>query len=129
MLPNVALFPQIWGFYCFLLSKTLYCFQTIKSLSEVYHSPHDIDLLVGGLAERPDGDSLLGPTLSCIVADQFLRTRRGDRYFYSNEDQPVPFSKAQIREIDRISLARIFCDNGDDIETMQNNVFKRLSVR
>lgn len=101
----------------------------MKSLSDVYHSPHDVDLLVGGLAERADGDSLLGPTLSCIIADQFMRTRRGDRYFYSNEEQPVPFSNAQIREIEGVTLARIFCDNGDDIETMQQNVFRKLSVK
>lgn len=84
---------------------------------------------MGGLGERPDGDSLLGPTLSCIIADQFLRTRQGDRYFYTNENQPTPFSRAQIREIERVSLARIFCDNGDDIELMQNDVFRKLSVR
>lgn len=103
--------------------------QAVKALSDVYQSPEDIDLIIGGLAEVPSGGSLMGPTLSCLIADQFLRSKQGDRYFYSNMNQPVPFTKAQISEIEKVSLARIFCDNGDDIESMQNNVFKKLSVR
>lgn len=103
--------------------------QTVKALSDVYQSPEDIDLIVGGLAEVPTGGSLMGPTLSCIIADQFLRSKQGDRYFYTNRKQPVPFTQAQISEIEKVSLARIFCDNGDDIEAMQGNVFKKLSVR
>ncbi|NP_001164313.1 peroxidase precursor [Tribolium castaneum] len=101
--------------------------EVIESLSRVYNSPRDIDLIAGGIAEKPAGDSLFGPTFSCIVADQFLRTRRGDRYFYTNENQPAPFGNAQLREIEKVTLARIFCDNGDDIEMMQPQVFKRIS--
>lgn len=103
--------------------------QAVKALSDVYQSPEDIDLIVGGLAEVPTGGSIMGPTLSCIIADQFLRSKQGDRYFYNNVKQPVPFTKAQISEIEKVTLARIFCDNGDDIESMQANVFKTLSVR
>ncbi|XP_063908765.1 peroxidase-like isoform X2 [Zophobas morio] len=101
--------------------------EVINSLSEAYGSPRDIDLIVGGILERPSSESLFGPTFLCIFADQFLRTRRGDRYFYTNEYQPAPFSKAQIREIEKVTLARIFCDNGDDIQQMQRNVFKKIS--
>lgn len=103
--------------------------EIIASLSHVYNSPRDIDLIVGGISEKPAEDSLFGPTLSCIVADQFLRTRRGDRYFYTNENQPAPFSVSQLREIEKVTLARIFCDNGDDIEIMQSEAFKRIGER
>ncbi|RZC42334.1 peroxidase, partial [Asbolus verrucosus] len=99
--------------------------EVIASLSKVYVSPLDIDLIVGGLSEEAAEDSLFGPTLSCIIADQFLRTRRGDRYFYDNENQPAPFSRSQIREIEKVTLARIFCDN-TDIKTMQPNVFRLI---
>lgn len=95
----------------------------------MYGSPHDIDLFVGGLAERPDGDSLLGPTFSCLIADQFLRTKRGDRYFYSNAEQPYPFTAQQLEQLRRTSLARVYCDNGDGIRSMQKNVFRAISER
>lgn len=103
-----------------------FMFKVVKTLSEVYGDARDVDLIVGGMLEKPAGDSLFGPTLSCIVADQFLRSRRGDRYFYTNDDQPAPFSQAQIREINKITLARIFCDNGDDVKQMQSNVFRKI---
>lgn len=103
--------------------------QTVQALSEVYRSPEDIDLIVGGLAEIPTGGSVMGPTFSCIIADQFLRSKKGDRYFYSNEEQPVPFTQAQLGEIEKVTLARVFCDNADNVESMQRNVFKKLTVR
>lgn len=95
----------------------------------IYQSPHDIDLLVGGMSEVPDEDSLVGPTFSCIIADQMLRTKRGDRYFYTSNEQPKPFSQEQSTEIEKATLARIFCDNGDDIMYMQPNVFKKIEQR
>lgn len=89
----------------------------------------DIDLIVGGISEKVHGDSLFGPTLSCIISDQFLRTRHGDRYYYKNENQPLPFSRAQIKEIEKVSLARIFCDNLDNFRKIQSNVFRKVLSR
>lgn len=94
---------------------------------KVYRSPDDIDLLIGGMSERSDKDSILGPTFSYIIADQLLRTKQGDRYFYKNPNQPKPFTSAQLAEIEKVTLARIFCDNGDEIQRMQPNVFNKIN--
>lgn len=56
-----------------------------------------------------------------------LRTRNGDRYFYNNHEQPSPFTKEQLAEINKVTLARIFCDNTNDIKVMQQDVFKKLT--
>lgn len=102
--------------------------EAIQSLSNVYKHVNDVDLLVGGMLETPENGSLLGPTLSCIVADQFKATRCGDRYFYSNLNQPYPFSEIQLKEIEKATLAGVLCENGG-IEFMQLDAFQKVSER
>lgn len=92
--------------------------QTGRKLSSVYKHPDDIDLWIGGLLEAAKADALLGPTFSEIIADQFSRFRRGDRYFYehSPEINPAALNSYQLSEIRKSSMARILCDNADGIE-------------
>lgn len=88
-----------------------------EHLEQVYKSPHDIDLFVGGLLESSEDDAVVGPTFRDIIADQFSRLRRGDRYFYEHNPSinPGHFTEAQLQEIRKISLARIICDNSDHL--------------
>ena len=44
----------------------------MRSLRSVYKNVADIDLFVGGLMENKLAGGLLGPTFSCIIADQVL---------------------------------------------------------
>ena len=57
-------------------------FQTLDRLQMVYSNVDDIDLLIGVLAELPSEGAMVGPTLQCILGEQFYRTRHGDRLFY-----------------------------------------------
>ncbi|XP_045467735.1 peroxidase-like isoform X2 [Harmonia axyridis] len=102
--------------------------KAIESLKKSYKSVDDLDLIVGGLAEKPER-GMFGPTLTCVLKDQFERTRGSDRYFYSNPDQPSPFSHSQLKEIEKVTLARIICDNSEKIEKIPPKVFEIVSKR
>jgi hypothetical protein len=52
------------------------------NLADAYTSVNDIDAWGGGLAESRLGGALVGETWRAIIADQFIRLRDGDRFFY-----------------------------------------------
>ena len=56
----------------------------------------DIDLFTGGVSEWQAPGSILGPTFACILAEQFSRYRKGDRFWYeNNRDNPYPFTEGK----------------------------------
>ncbi|KHJ81255.1 animal hem peroxidase, partial [Oesophagostomum dentatum] len=89
-------------------------------LKSLYGHVANIDLWVGGIAEKRMPDALMGPTFACLIGDQFRRLRDGDRFWYENEGI---FTKLQLQQIKKASLARLLCDNGDTIDRVQSNVF------
>ena len=68
--------------------------QDFDRLRKLYEHVEDIDLYVGMLAEPPEDDSLVGTTLRCLLADQFYRLKRGDRFYYELGHQPSSFTKS-----------------------------------
>ncbi|KAL3108041.1 hypothetical protein niasHT_018203 [Heterodera trifolii] len=89
-------------------------------LSSNYASPDDIDLYVGAMVEDPVVGGLVGPTIACIIGDQFKRSRDGDRFYFEN---PGIFTDAQTTELKKTSLSRILCDNGDRITEVPSQAF------
>jgi len=51
-------------------------------LLKLYKTWDDIDLLVGALLEKHVDDAMVGPTMRCIIKEQFVRTKTADRFFY-----------------------------------------------
>ncbi|XP_066958962.1 peroxinectin A-like [Macrobrachium rosenbergii] len=98
--------------------------EVIDSLQEVYSDLEDVDLYIGGVSERPFLDGILGPTFSCIIADQFLRMKRGDRFWYEYKDSPGAFTKKQLKELHKVTFARILCNNIPELITIQPYAFK-----
>lgn len=71
----------------------------IKQLRQTYKSVYDVDLLVGGALESilhnetDENDApYFGPTLQCIIGEQFYRLKMGDSYFYTNPKSPHKFT-------------------------------------
>lgn len=96
-----------------LMNKTAYQY------SKIYKHVDDIDLWSAGIAERKMANSAVGPTMACIIARQFLNTKRGDRFWYENSNQLSSFTQAQLKEIKKATLAKLLCMNGDDIPKIQ----------
>ncbi|GIX91612.1 peroxidase [Caerostris extrusa] len=78
----------------------------------------DIDLwTMVGIAEYPVPGAVVGPTFACLIGEQFANIRRGDRFWYENHGWPSTYSP----EIRKVRLARILCDNADEMLTVQYN--------
>lgn len=95
--------------------------QTVRDkLKNLYGSVHNIDVWVGGILEDQVDGGKVGPLFSCLLLEQFKRLRDGDRFWFEN---PNVFKPEQLAQIKKTSLARILCDNGDNIDTIGENVF------
>uniref|UniRef100_A0A673VDL4 Lactoperoxidase n=1 Tax=Suricata suricatta TaxID=37032 RepID=A0A673VDL4_SURSU len=92
-----------------------------EKLRRLYGSSLNIDLFPALMVEDLVPGSRLGPTLMCLLSTQFKRLRDGDRLWYEN---PGVFSPAQLTQIRQTSLARILCDNADNITRVQRDVFR-----
>jgi len=89
-----------------------------KRLASVYANPDQIDLWIGSLCEPPSGDAMVGETLSALLRHQFLRLRRGDRFWYER------YLDSELRSlIERQTLAVIIRRNTEIGRELQDNVF------
>lgn len=50
-----------------------------KSLLDLYGTPDNIDVWLGGVAEPFVNGGRVGPLFACLIATQFQRIRQGDR--------------------------------------------------
>ncbi|XP_054154519.1 peroxidase-like [Oppia nitens] len=64
----------------------------IKQLKQVYKDYKDIDLIIGGLAERHMHGSNIGPTFACMIGIQFYHLKFGDRFYFEHGDQAGSFT-------------------------------------
>lgn len=111
------------------------CWRTLKTLTGktlpkacgsnvityVCSDVEDVDLYTGALGERPLQGSLLGPTLTCLILDQFVRLKVGDRFWYEN---PQTFTLEQLEEIRKTSLAEVICRNSDNLKDIPPRVME-----
>ncbi|KAK5871493.1 hypothetical protein PBY51_004374 [Eleginops maclovinus] len=77
-------------------------------LMDLYGTPDNIDVWLGGVAEPFVNGGRVGPLFACLIATQFEKIRKGDRLWWENEGV---FTEAQRESLKQTSLARIICDN------------------
>ncbi|XP_013149587.1 PREDICTED: peroxidase [Papilio polytes] len=100
---------------------------SLSRICKIYNNVDDIDLYTGALAEQPHG-RLLGPTLTCLLADQFLRLKIGDRFWYETDDPQVSFTTEQLQEIRKTTLGSVICANEELLEQAQPRVMEAPSA-
>lgn len=86
--------------------------ENINYLRKVYKKFSDVDLLAGALLES-DGKEFFGPTIRCLIKEQFKRFKMGDKFFYTNRKSPHPFTDEQIDEIRTMTISRLICEVTD----------------
>lgn len=94
--------PPYFKFFDFCLSTKIrswkdlrpyFKLRNLKLLKSMYVSFKDIDALMGMLLEKRV-HGLFGEIASCIIADQFYRTKCGDRFFHTHPSNPYPFTRS-----------------------------------
>ncbi len=87
-------------------------------LEDLYGDVDLLDAWVGGLAEDPFGEGILGELFHTVVLDQFLRVRDGDPYWSRGSELP----DKTLDKLWSTTLADIVERNGD-VEAIQEQVF------
>lgn len=87
-------------------------------LAQVYATVDDVDLWVGGLAEDPVGDSMMGELFTLVMVDQFTRLRDGDPLWGENKG----FSQAEFALLWSTSLSDVI-RAVTQVDHLQDDVF------
>uniref|UniRef100_A0AC35U402 Peroxidasin n=1 Tax=Rhabditophanes sp. KR3021 TaxID=114890 RepID=A0AC35U402_9BILA len=102
----------------------------IKKLRRIYNNVDDIDLYVGLITEKHNYTThLLPKTSACIVADQFARLKKCDRYFYENNVKGSLFTQKQLNQIRKYTFNRLLCDNIKMLKMIQRNPFRLHNLK
>jgi len=89
-----------------------------ERLASVYDNVDEIDVWVGGLAEDPVNQGLVGELIFTVVKLQFERLRDGDRFWYERLPDEV------LREVAGTRLADIIRRNTNIGDEISNDVFR-----
>lgn len=69
--------------------------KVVEDIDLIYNTVDDIDLYVGGLAEKRIVGNTVGPTFNCLMGENFKQIKYTDRYFYEMGGQPHSFSSGK----------------------------------
>lgn len=77
------------------MKRNPFCEIYFQKHRSFYRQPNNVDVYTGALSEPPVEGSIVGPLLSCILTDQFLRLKRGDSHWYERTVGSQQFSRGK----------------------------------
>ncbi|XP_017085181.2 chorion peroxidase isoform X2 [Drosophila eugracilis] len=93
----------------------------LDNLKTIYSSWADVDLIVGGISERPVRGSV-GPTFSCIISEQFVNVLK------QHEQNPDHKHAQLVREYSHFNGTKLLCLNSG-LSAVPQNIFQLPSAR
>ncbi|XP_040171209.1 LOW QUALITY PROTEIN: chorion peroxidase [Anopheles arabiensis] len=103
--------------------------ESYRQMRRIYREPANVDVYSGALSEAPVRDGIVGPLLTCLIGDQFLRLKQGDSFWYERRRGPQRFTEAQLQQIYNTKLSSVICRNSDHIEQSPVYLMKRTDSR
>lgn len=76
----------------------------------------------------------LGKTFQCLLTEQFKRLRVGDRFWHENapnrklNTDKTAFTRSQLQEIRKVTLAKVICDNSENIPSISRRVLQQSKI-
>ncbi|XP_078081143.1 eosinophil peroxidase-like [Mustelus asterias] len=102
------------------LSLVLNSMDLATNLLNLYGTPDNIDVWVGGISEPFMEGGRVGPLFACLIGQQFKNLRDGDRFWWENEGV---FTASQQQALWQISFSKLICDN-TRIKELPQDVFR-----
>ncbi|XP_067864219.1 eosinophil peroxidase-like isoform X2 [Heptranchias perlo] len=92
----------------FELSFVLNNMELATNLLNLYGTPDNIDVWVGGISEPFVEGGRVGPLFACLIGQQFKNLRDGDRFWWESQGF---FTASQQQALQQISFSTLICDN------------------
>lgn len=118
--------PEIKTFDDF---KLIFQPENVELLKRFYKSPEDVDFYVGGMLEifKSVANPVAGPTFGCVIGENYRNVMGGDIYYYTHPENPNPFTKEQLDQIQTFSMIHLYCLNSKLKQTNANFAFTHAS--
>ncbi|XP_035989820.1 eosinophil peroxidase isoform X5 [Fundulus heteroclitus] len=107
------------------LAQVLGNAELARKMLQLYGTPENIDVWLGGVSEPFVPGGRVGPLFACLIATQFQRIREGDRLWWQN---PGVFTVKQRQALSAVTLSRVICDN-TGITAVPPDAFSLISNR
>lgn len=68
---------------------------SLEQMKKMYAEPENVDVYSGALSEPPVKGGVVGPLITCLLGDQFVRLKQGDSFWYERRRGPQRFTRGK----------------------------------